>query len=233
MQIGNDEGRFFRNDLCQPFGAVGRGNDAVAFHRKVQHQQVSADLRDFDDQYFHNHSDLPDWWRGETTREMAAPTDEQLKQYSQKIKIAQRSLSLSEDECYNSDYAGARPPTETIILPHVILIVEDHADTRDGLAQLLQLSGYSVLTAADGQQGLTTACAQAPDLILTDILMPVMDGIQMIKQLRTTPVCKTMPILVLSAYGEKALEAARAGANEVLGKPVNISDLLQAIESLV
>lgn len=118
-------------------------------------------------------------------------------------------------------------------MPHRILIVEDHADAREGLAKLLELSGYAVVTAEDGQQGLAKACAQLPDLILTDILMPIMDGIEMIRQLRATTLCKNTPILVLSAYGDKALEAARAGANEVLGKPVNISSLLESIKSLI
>jgi len=118
-------------------------------------------------------------------------------------------------------------------LSHTILIVEDHPDTREGLAQLLQLAGYSVATADDGQQGLVKACALPPDLILTDISMPVMDGIEMIKQLRATAFCKSTPIVVLSAYGDKALEAARAGANEVLSKPANLTAMLQVIKSLV
>jgi CheY-like chemotaxis protein len=118
-------------------------------------------------------------------------------------------------------------------MSHKILIVEDHAATRDGLAKLLEISGYAVLTVEDGQQGVQQACAQSPDLILTDIFMPVMDGIEMIKQLRNTPGCKDTPILVLSGYGNKALEAAQAGADEVLSKPADPHYLLKAIEYLV
>jgi CheY-like chemotaxis protein len=118
-------------------------------------------------------------------------------------------------------------------MSHTILIVEDHADTRDGLAKLLEFSGYEVLTVEDGRQGLEQACAQSPDLILTDIFMPVMDGIEMIRQLRGTPGCKETPILVLSGYGNKALEAAQAGADEVLSKPTDPNYLLKAIEYLV
>ena len=116
---------------------------------------------------------------------------------------------------------------------HTILIVEDHAATRDGLAKLLEISGYAVLTVEDGRQGLEQACEQSPDLILTDVFMPVMDGIEMIRQLRGTPGCKETPILVLSGYGNKALEAARAGADEVLSKPADPNYLLKAIEYLV
>lgn len=118
-------------------------------------------------------------------------------------------------------------------MPQTILIVEDHADTRDGLAQLLELSGYRVMTVEDGRQGLEQASVQPPDLILTDIFMPVMDGIEMIKQVRATAGCQNTPILVLSGYGNKALEAVRAGANEALGKPVDPDFLLQAIQTLI
>jgi CheY-like chemotaxis protein len=118
-------------------------------------------------------------------------------------------------------------------MPHTILIVEDHADTRDGLAKLLEISGYAVLAVEDGQQGFQQACAQPPDLILTDIFMPVMDGIEMIRRLRGTPGCRETPILVLSGYGNKALEAVKAGADEVLSKPADPNYLLKAIEYLV
>ena len=118
-------------------------------------------------------------------------------------------------------------------MPQTILIVEDHTDTRDALAKLLEYSGYQVVTAEDGQQGFEQACAQSPDLILADIFMPVMDGIEMIKQLRARPDCGKTPILVLSGYGNKALEAARAGATDVMGKPVDPSFLLETIKSLI
>lgn len=118
-------------------------------------------------------------------------------------------------------------------MSHCILIVEDHPDTREGLAELLRLSGYAVQTAADGQQGLAAACRQAPDLILTDIAMPIMDGIEMIRRLRGSTACQATPILVLSAFSDKASEAAGAGADMVLRKPVSPRDLLRTINLLL
>lgn len=114
-----------------------------------------------------------------------------------------------------------------------ILVVEDHADTRNGFAEMLRLGGYNVETAENGQQGISHAHSDQPDLIITDIMMPVMDGIEMIRRLRATSDCQSTPIIVISAFGDKALEAARAGASEVLGKPVNPSSLLNAIKSLI
>ena len=123
--------------------------------------------------------------------------------------------------------------TQQIILPNQILIVEDHLDTQQGLKQLLRLVGYHVLTANNGQQGLMKASAHLPDLIITDVMMPVMDGIEMIKRLRASTVfCKT-PIIVVSAYITKAAEAVQAGANDVMPKPIDTDLLMNRIEALM
>jgi CheY-like chemotaxis protein len=118
-------------------------------------------------------------------------------------------------------------------LPNRILIVEDHLDTQQGMTQLLQLHGYHVLTADNGQQGLMKASAHLPDLIITDVMMPVMDGIEMVKQLRSSVAFRTTPIIVVSAYITKAAEAVRAGANDVLPKPLDTELLIHRIEGLI
>jgi CheY-like chemotaxis protein len=118
-------------------------------------------------------------------------------------------------------------------LAFTILIVEDHTSTREGLAKLLEYAGYSVLSAEDGQQGFMVACEQPPDLILTDMMMPIIDGTEMIRRLRATTECKDIPVVVLTAFGDKALEAARAGANEVIGKPIDPQTLLRTIQTLL
>lgn len=118
-------------------------------------------------------------------------------------------------------------------LPNNILIVEDHPDTQQGLKQLLQLYGFHVLTANNGQQGLMKASAHLPDLIITDVMMPVMDGIEMVRQLRSSNAFRHTPIIVVSAYITKAAEALQVGANDVLPKPLNPDLLIQRIETLL
>jgi CheY-like chemotaxis protein len=118
-------------------------------------------------------------------------------------------------------------------LPNRILIVEDHPDTQQGMKQLLQLYGYHVLTANNGQQGLMKASAHLPDLIITDVMMPVMDGIEMVKQLRSSVAFRATPIIVVSAYITKAAEAVQAGANDVLPKPLDTDLLIHRIEGLI
>jgi CheY-like chemotaxis protein len=114
-----------------------------------------------------------------------------------------------------------------------ILIVEDHLDTQQGLQKLLKLSGFDVLTADNGRQGLMKATAHFPDLIVTDVMMPVMDGIDLVKQLRSSAAFRKTPIVVISAYITKAAEAVRVGAQEVLPKPVDPDLLIQRIEALL
>jgi Response regulators consisting of a CheY-like receiver domain and a winged-helix DNA-binding domain len=118
-------------------------------------------------------------------------------------------------------------------LPKRILIVEDHADTQQGLRQLLQLSGFHVLTADNGQQGLIKACAQLPDLIITDVMMPVMDGIELVRQLRSSVAFRDTPIIVVSAYITDATKVRLTGANAVISKPIDPDLLLRRVESLL
>ena len=115
-----------------------------------------------------------------------------------------------------------------------ILIVEDNPDSRESLATLLKLEGYTVYTADDGQEGLKLAALDCPDIIITDITMPNVDGIEMVRILRDRPDCNRMPIIVMSAYGSGSLKtAAAAGADEVVAKPFSFDPFLKAIERLL
>jgi CheY-like chemotaxis protein len=107
-----------------------------------------------------------------------------------------------------------------------VLVVEDHLETRDIITRWLELFGYEVIIANDGQEGLESARSEYPDLIVTDIRMPYIDGVEMIKHLRSLPECGNVPILVITAYGmDYAKEAIEAGANRALAKPID-PDLL-------
>jgi two-component system response regulator PilR (NtrC family) len=106
-----------------------------------------------------------------------------------------------------------------------ILLVEDEKLLRESLAQLLTEDGYTVVQAADGKAGYEAAIAQPFDLVLTDIRMPVMDGMALLTHLQQ--LCPQTPVVVLTAFGtvESAVAAMRAGAADYLLKPVQFEDV--------
>jgi CheY-like chemotaxis protein len=118
-------------------------------------------------------------------------------------------------------------------LPAKILVVEDDADQRQLLVLMLKWEGYTIFTAGDGNEGLEKARENAPDLIISDITMPNLDGITMVQALRDMPDFKRTPILMVSAYGSGNLrDALNAGANQIMRKPLDFSALMTTIREL-
>jgi two-component system, cell cycle response regulator DivK len=116
-----------------------------------------------------------------------------------------------------------------------ILLVEDNEMNRDMLARRLERRGYQVVIAIDGDQGVRLAQEEAPDLILMDMSLPVLDGWEATRQLKAAPVTQAIPILALTAHAmsgdrEKALEA---GCNDYDSKPIEFPRLLGKIEALL
>ena len=123
-------------------------------------------------------------------------------------------------------------PTNKGILVKKVLVVEDHHDTSFLLCRLLKMEGYEVEHAIDGMVGYNAAESAPPDLIVTDIQMPRMDGIEMIKRIRESNVCRQVPIIVMSAYGQRRInDALAAGADGVVEKPIDLDSFLQTIKS--
>lgn len=119
-------------------------------------------------------------------------------------------------------------------MPIKILIVDDDADQRDFLAVFLKLEGYKVEIAQDGGEAIRQVKSNCPDLIISDIDMPDIDGITMVKMLRELPECNEVPILTLSGYNTGNLKLAmHAGASQALRKPVEMDSLLGTIQSLL
>ncbi|HXG66866.1 MAG TPA: response regulator [Blastocatellia bacterium] len=115
-----------------------------------------------------------------------------------------------------------------------ILVVEDHAEIRDMMTVTLESLGYEVSVANNGQEGIEQACKDLPDIIITDLRMPKLAGIAMIKQLRQQAECRTIPILVLTAYyRDYAIAALQAGANQVLAKSADFDALHDAVIDLI
>ena len=116
-----------------------------------------------------------------------------------------------------------------------ILLVEDSEMNRDMLSRRLQRKGYSVITAHDGEQGHLMACSEAPDLILMDISLPVMNGWEVSRFLKTNEATRNIPIIALTAHAlvtdrERALEA---GCDDYDTKPVEFSRLSEKIDNLL
>ena len=119
-------------------------------------------------------------------------------------------------------------------MPKKILVVDDNLDSRELIHLHLTTEGYSVVTASNGQEGLYLAGAEHPDLIITDINMPELDGLEFIRQLRKRPECATLPILVLTAFGRDQMDLAiTTGANRAVNKPAHFDALIDDVRELL
>ncbi len=116
-----------------------------------------------------------------------------------------------------------------------ILLVEDNEMNRDMLSRRLERRGYEVVIAVNGAEGVEKASLEIPDLILMDMSLPVMDGWEATKNLKTDPATKSIPIIALTAHAmtgdrEKALEV---GCDDYDTKPIDLSRLLTKIETFI
>ncbi|MBI3962478.1 MAG: response regulator [Deinococcus sp.] len=116
-----------------------------------------------------------------------------------------------------------------------ILVVEDEAVVRDLITEQLEEAGYRVLSAANGKEALSVLTWMVPDLILSDILMPEMDGYVLYKEVRSRPKLRTVPFIFLTALGEApdVRLAKKKGVDDYLTKPFDHEDLLVAVEARI
>jgi DNA-binding response OmpR family regulator len=120
--------------------------------------------------------------------------------------------------------------TGGLTLSKKVLVVEDHPDAREMLELFLTSEGYSVVTAEDGREGVRAASVEKPDIIITNLNMPKLDGMEMIKLLRRRPEFNRVPIVILSAITTEEPEILlNAGANVVKIKPVELEELIDTI----
>jgi two-component system cell cycle response regulator DivK len=119
--------------------------------------------------------------------------------------------------------------------PVRILCVEDTEVVRDTMVQLLEVYGYKVASAKNGQEGVEMALKWRPDLVLMDLRMPIMDGYNAIYDIRFNSQTRHIPIFVVSAWSSKRErdQAKLAGADAFFVKPPNFNHLIEAITSAV
>ena len=115
--------------------------------------------------------------------------------------------------------------------PSTILVIEDYSDSRTLLSSWLRSKGYKVIEARDGKEGLLQANRVVPDLILMDLAMPELDGVEAARQMRKRQMLSHTPIFAISAYAthEVAVDARAAGCTEVFRKPLDLESLLGRI----
>lgn len=125
-----------------------------------------------------------------------------------------------------------RPPgDEPAPRAPVVLVAEDHEDSRDALCTLLSAFGYRVVQASNGREALERARAEAPDLVLMDMMMPVMDGFQTARALREIPGLHDVRIVAVTAMEGAQERMVESGVDEIVTKPLDVRAFLQRIRS--
>jgi len=116
-----------------------------------------------------------------------------------------------------------------------ILLVEDNEMNRDMLSRRLTRSGYTVVIAEDGQQGVDMAASETPDLILMDMSLPVMDGWEATRRIKQSGATNSIPVIALTAHAmsEDRDQALAAGCEDFDTKPVELDRLLEKINRLL
>ena len=114
-----------------------------------------------------------------------------------------------------------------------VLIVEDNRDLAYGLRNNLEIEGYEVDVASDGNAGFERAASTRPDLVVLDLMLPGMDGFRVLRALRDAELA--MPVLVLTARGEESdkVRCLKLGADDYLTKPFGVLELLARVEALL
>jgi two-component system, OmpR family, phosphate regulon response regulator PhoB len=113
-----------------------------------------------------------------------------------------------------------------------ILVIEDDRSLRDLLRVHLGARGHNVRLAADAAEGIRSILDSVPDIILCDVMMPYMDGLELLKALRGDDISRDIPVVLLTARtdDETWIEAMKLGVQRYVTKPVQLTELMQAVE---
>lgn len=122
-----------------------------------------------------------------------------------------------------------------LTMPLTILVADDDLGTRLSISDYLEMSGYSVLTAADGLEALAMVEAYHPHLMVTDIVMPRMNGYELVRRVRQHPALRLLPVIFLTARNktEERIQGYQSGADLYLPKPFELKELGAAIRNLL
>ena len=124
------------------------------------------------------------------------------------------------------------PEWDAMRQPRTILVVDDDPDIREVVSWMLEDEGYCVIGASNGREALAAVQRAAPDAILLDLNMPVMDGWTFARECRRAQLCDGVPIVVMSA-GHRLSDATKLGAREIITKPFDVDELLTTVASVL
>lgn len=115
-----------------------------------------------------------------------------------------------------------------------VLVVEDDSDLRFLYSTYLKLRGFDVSSAADGQAGYEAILQNPPDVVLTDIAMPRMDGLELLQRVKAEKTLCKLPVIVMTAFGKPRLVIAQnLGADLTIEKPLDDEDLCRAVQQVL
>lgn len=155
--------------------------------------------------------------------------------------IATHEHPLRESLCHGTFSVFGLPPWQIhcvgtkASMGRKILIVEDHVDFLELLSMFLRSEGYVISLARNGAQGISKILFEHPDLIITDLFLPDITGVDLAKQLKQNPDTAGIPVVVLTAmsHGDWKAQALKAGVAEYLVKPVSRHDLLKVVSRVI
>ena len=116
-----------------------------------------------------------------------------------------------------------------------VLLIDDDATSREALTEILEEEGYEVLSASGGEEGLEAARRHRPDLLLLDMMMPGIDGVEVIRRIRSEPALKRLLIIALTGdvTRTRLQNVFEAGADRFVAKPFRIQELLESVRTML
>ncbi len=144
-------------------------------------------------------------------------------------RISRRSSKAARRQTEAQTRVAAQPAV------YSILIVEDDLNVRESLVDLFELAGFNVRSATNGREGLRRIREQIPDLVIADIMMPVMDGVTMLRRIRTQRATSLIPVILLTARSmlESRLEGLETGADDYITKPFHARELIARVTNMI
>jgi DNA-binding response OmpR family regulator len=124
-------------------------------------------------------------------------------------------------------------PVGTKIMAAKVLVVDDDKNVRDLLCNFLTTTGYEVILASNGEETIRLANNEIPNAILLDVEMPGIDGIETCRRLRAEEKTRFIPLIIVTGLGTSMTEAADAGADDIVYKPFNLTDLAVRVKSVL